>query len=351
MKIVYDVSSLSHPRTGVGNYVVGALRGLLEAGADDVVAFAPASRGGRRLIEEALDGLDVERALPTLPFAHGVRTLWSRVGRPAAERFLGPFDVLHFGDWMTPPQAAGLRSTMVHDLVPVRFPEWAHRKTVRMHGAKLRRLAGCDIVMTNSEFTARDVEAVLGIPSARLHVAHPGVDGGFAPEGERAELGRPYLLTVATLEPRKNLGTLLDAYRLLGSELTLAIVGGEGWGERPELDVPGVTRLGFIANGELPRWYRGAAAVVYPSRFEGFGLPVLEAMASGVPVVASAHPSLDEACGEAAVRVDPESAESIAAGIELALRDRERLASLGLQHARSFSWRACGQAHLRAWEA
>jgi glycosyltransferase involved in cell wall biosynthesis len=351
VRIVYDVSPLSHPRTGVGNYVLGALRGIVEAGATDVVAFAPASAAGRRLIDEALGDLDVKRVLPALPFAHGLRTAWSRARRPPAERFLGGFDVLHFGDWMTPPQRSGLRSTMVHDLVPLRFPEWTHRKTVRMHGAKLDRLESCDVVMANSDFTARDVVELLGVPGERLHTAYPGVDDGFTPAGERAELGAPYALTVATLEPRKNLGTLIDAHRLRDGALTLAVVGGEGWGEQPELGVPGVERLGFIPHEALPRWYRGAAVVVYPSRFEGFGMPVVEAMASGVPVVASSHPSLDEACGEAAVRVDPESAEAIAAGIEQALAERERLVAAGLEHARRFTWRACGEAHLKAWAA
>jgi glycosyltransferase involved in cell wall biosynthesis len=351
VRVVYDVSPLSHPRTGVGNYVLGALRGLVEAGADDVVAFAPASPAGRRLIDEALDGLDVERALPALPLAHGLRTAWSRLGRPPAERFVGPFDVMHFGDWMTPPQRAGLRSTMVHDLVPLRFPEWTQPKTVRMHGAKLDRLDACDVVMTNSDFTAHDLQDLLGTPGERLHTAYPGVDDGFAPEGDRVELDRPYLLTVATLEPRKNLGTLIEAFRLLDGDLTLAVAGGKGWGEQPELDVPGVERLGFIPHEQLPRWYRGASLVVYPSRFEGFGMPVAEAMASGVPVVASEHPSLDEACGEAAVRVDPESPEAIAAGIEQALQERERLVAAGLEHAGRFTWRACGEAHLRAWGA
>jgi glycosyltransferase involved in cell wall biosynthesis len=353
VRIVFDVSPLSHPRTGVGNYVLGSLRGVVEAGGHDVVAFAPASVAGRRMIDEALDGLDVERSLPTVPLAHPVRTAWSRLQRPPLERFLGRLDVLHFSDWMYPPQRAGVRSTMVHDLVPLHFPRWTHRKTVRMHGAKYRHMAGtCDVVMTNSDFTGRDVEELLGVPRERLHTAYPGVDAGFCPDGERAQLDVPYILTVATLEPRKNLGTLIDAYRRLGStELALAVVGGEGWGEQPQLDVPGVRRLGFIPHEELPRWYRGAALVAYPSRFEGFGMPVVEAMASGVPCVVSSHASIDEACGDAAVRVDPESPEAIAAGIERALAERDELVRRGLEHARRFTWRACGEAHLRAWEA
>ena len=161
------------------------------------------------------------------------------------------------------------------------------------------------------------------MPPERLRVAAPGADG-FSPEGYRASLDRPYALTVATLEPRKNLETLVDGYRLLDADLALAVAGGKGWGKQPKLDVPGVERLDYVADAELPAWYRGAAVFVYPSRFEGFGMPIVEAMASGVPCVVSSHPSMDEACGDAAVRVDPESPEAIAAGIERGARRARR---------------------------
>ena len=352
MRIVVDVAPLSHPRTGVGNYIRGSLLGITEAGGHEVVAFAPASVRGRREIERALAGVAVERSLPVVPAAHALRTAWSRIGRPAVEHVTGDLDVFHFGDWWYPPQRHGLRSTMIHDLVPLHHPEWVHSRTERMHSAKYEHAANaCDVVVVNSRFTGDDVAETLGVPRERIHVAYPGVEPGFTPDGEGADLGRPYILTVATLEPRKNLATLIDAHSRLRVELALAVSGAAGWGRKPSLDAAGIVRLGYTPPEALPRLYRGASVVVYPSLFEGFGMPVLEAMACGVPVVASSHPSLDEACGDAAVRADPLDPGAIAAAIENALERRDELVPLGLEHARSFTWLANGQAHLSAWEA
>jgi glycosyltransferase involved in cell wall biosynthesis len=349
VRIVVDVSPLSRPLTGIGNYILGMVAGLAEAadGKHDLVAFGPSGPRGRERIREALGGLPVELRLPLMP--HGLRKAWSRWQQYPVERVVGSLDVFHFSDWMYPPQRDGLRATTVHDLIPLHHPEWVEPETVRMHGPKYEHAAQtCDRIFVNSRFTGGEVVELLGVPEERVRVAYPAIDPRFRPEGEAADLGGPYVLAVSTLEPRKNLPALVRAFaelRRRRPELTLAIAGSEGW-EREPLAAEGVRLLGFVADDVLARLYRGAAAFAYPARFEGFGMPVVEALASGVPAVVSTHPSLDEASGDVALRADPEDAEEFADALERAL---ESPRGTGVEHAGRFTQRACGEAVLAGY--
>ena len=291
MRIVVDVSPLSHPRTGIGNYIRGSLAGMAEAGAGrhELVAFAPTSLRGPARIRAALDGITVSRRLLPVPASHALRTAWSRAGHPAVERLAGALDAFLFSEWMYPAQRAGVRATVFHDLIPLRHPEWCTSRTISMHTRKARNAARtCDVVFANSDATAADLVSLLGIEPDRIVHAPPGLAAGLGPIGPAAELGGPSILGLGTIEPRKNLARLVEAWRLLDGELGLVLAGGEGWGDRPDLADPRILRLGYVPDVEIARLYRGASVLVFPSLFEGFGMPVVEAMACGTPVVASA---------------------------------------------------------------
>jgi glycosyltransferase involved in cell wall biosynthesis len=198
--------------------------------------------------------------------------------------------------------------------------------------AKYRHAARtCDVIVTISEFTANDIAERLGFPRERIVVAYPGVDERFTPTLSNTLLqgSDRNVLMLAPQDSRKNFENLAAAVELV-----------------PDLRLVAPPD---VSDGELPDLYRRAAVFAYPSLFEGFGIPILEAMACGTPVVASSHPSLDEASGDAAVRVDPTRPEAIAEGIGLALQERETLAAKGLEHARKFTWRACGEAHIHGF--
>jgi glycosyltransferase involved in cell wall biosynthesis len=232
----------------------------------------------------------------------------------------------------------------VHDLAVLRFPETLSGWNRRYSRATLARvLAAADRVVCVSEDTARDCAELAGVARERLRVVPNGVAPVFATaEPPAAEIAGDYVLFVGTPEPRKNLARLVDATRR--GDLRLVVAGGEGWGAALPTGDAHVTALGFVEDDErLHGLYAHAACLALPSLHEGFGLPALEAMASGCPVVAARAGALPEVCGDAAVLVEPTSVESIAGGIAEALGRREELRTAGLARAAGFTWAAAAE--------
>jgi glycosyltransferase involved in cell wall biosynthesis len=312
------------------------------------------------------------RARP-LPISPRLLTiLWQRLRLPLpVESLIGKIDILHAPDFVLPPTRARALLT-VHDLTFMVYPETAEAGLRRyLMAAVPRSLRRADAVLADSLATRADLGRLLGVDAARVRVLYPGVSPRFRPlpaadtEPLRAQLGLPasFLLFVCTLEPRKNLVRLIEAFDRLTvggghPELSLVIAGRRGW--LYEEIFAAVARLGlgervrfldFVDDAHLPGVYNLARAFVYPSLYEGFGLPALEAMACGTPTVTSAVSSLPEVAGAAAVLVDPLDPGAISDGIALALADQGRLRAAGPAQARRFSWGAAADGLIDTYRA
>jgi len=263
---------------------------------------------------------------------------WYPLALPRRARGL---DVLHCPSFRGPVRSPLPLVVTVHDLAILRHPEAFNRWTRAYSRALVPRVVrAAQRVIAVSEFTKRELVDLLGVREERIRVIPNGVGEPFVAEGARAE--GEYVLAVGTLEPRKNLPRLARAAVAAGVELRIA--GARGWGDVDVEVGAGMRFLGFVPDDELARLYRGAQCVAYPSLYEGFGIPVLEALACGAPVVTSAGTAMAEVADGAAVLVDPADVDAIAAGIRDAIGRRDELAALGPERARSFSWRASAEA-------
>lgn len=280
-------------------------------------------------------------------------------------------DLVHSPDFI-PPRTGGWRRVItVHDLAYLRMPWILPTQSRRYYGGIRRAMREADAVIAVSQATARDLLALVDAPPDKVHIVYEAADPDLAPmppgEAERAVrerfgVERPYILFVGTLEPRKNLPTLLQAYAVLRRELPvrLAIAGGKGWLSQDVFEAvrrlalaDGVAFLGQIDPGDLRPLYCAAEALVLPSLYEGFGLPALEAMACGTPVVVSDAGSLREIVGDAGVLVRPEDPNDIAHGLGWVLANRpyrDALVARGLARAAAFSWERAARETLAVYE-
>jgi glycosyltransferase involved in cell wall biosynthesis len=308
----------------------------------DVSPLRQTRAGTARHLRALLPELDAQLGVELVRLAFGGPGRAAAFARDVAWYPLGllrrarasAVDVLHCPTYRGPVRSGVPLVVTVHDLAVFRHPEAFNRWSRTYSRAIVPRvLAAARRVIAVSEFTRRELHEVLGVPDERIRVVPNAVGPAFAPAGPAAD--GDYVLAVGTLEPRKNLARLLEAVRRTGIELR--VVGARGWGGI-EVGGNGVRWLGEVPDARLAELYRGAACVAYPSLYEGFGMPVLEAMACGAPVVTSAGGATEEVAGGAAVLVDPLDSGSIAAGLEEAAARRDELARLGVARARAFSW-------------
>jgi glycosyltransferase involved in cell wall biosynthesis len=318
IRAAVDVAPLVQTRAGTARHV----RGLLEA---------LAGREGIEVEQRTFGGAGRAATLAR-------DTWWYYAGLPRSARSA---DLLHCTTFRGPLRSPVPFAVTLHDLALVRhpelFPRW-HRLSGRAGIGRVARAA--DRVLAVSEFTKREAVELLGVPEERVTVIGNAVEPIFSPSV--SETQGDYVLAVGTLEPRKNLGRVAEAAAHAGAELR--VVGARGWGG---VETPGWA--GEVSDDELAALYRGARALVFPSLYEGFGLPIVEAMASGTPVVTSRGGATEEVAGGAAVLVEPLSVESIAAGIAEADTRHDELRALGLERAKAFSWASVADAVERVW--
>src|ERR671922_1971907 len=304
MRVGIDVSPLAQTRAGTARYLRALLRELRPPEVE-VSRFGFGGDGRAATLAREL--------------------VWYPVGLPRAARRAG-VDVLHCTTYRAPLRGGPPLVVTVHDLAVFRRPE-AFPRWTRTYGRLVvpHMIRAARRVIAVSEFTRRELVELLRVPEQRIRVIPNAVDEEFRPDGPAAE--GEYVLAVGTLEPRKNLERLGEAARRAGIELR--VVGARGWGS-VSANGTGVRWLGELPDEELARLYRGAVCLAYPSLYEGFGIPILEAMACGVPVVTTRGTAMEEVADGAAVLVDTQDPAEIAAGIERAAAQRDELVARGL---------------------
>lgn len=356
MIVGYDATTVAGQLSGVGYYTARLLASLANGAGTGLVDRLVV------LSNRAVEVADAPRLQHLEDGRFPSRAVWMQLVLPALLRRLRP-DVVHYTNYLAPVHADVPYVVSIHDMSVALMPHFHTLKKRLLSQRLVPHVArGARLVLTPSESTRRDVVRLLGLDPGRVRVIPYASGPAFRPtppDGARlAALGveQPYFLYVGTVEPRKNLARALRAFARVASLLPhhrFVIAGQRGWKyadvlhevARPEL-APRVTLLGYASEDDLPALYAGATAFVYPSLFEGFGLPVVEAMACGTPVLTSRTSSLTEIADGAALLVDPLDETALAEGLLRLAHDpglRADLRARGLARASAFSWDRTGR--------
>lgn len=350
MKIGLDISQIVY-QTGVSRYTAELIRALLKLdSANQYLLYAGSLRQ-----QSILKTFFADIKQPNVKLV--LNYLSPKVADIAFNRLNFPLnlgvDIFHASNWILPRTSSKLVTT-IHDLTFIKYPDEHlpyYLKVHQRHLARAKKYAAAIIAV--SQATKNDL-IEQGISPEKIHVVYEAPNPTFQPVRSLAvkakyQLTKPYILSVGTQEPRKNLSRLIKAWQPLAHDFDLVIVGKFGWGETTK-PVNGIKLLGFVPDEDLAGLYSHAAVFAYPSLYEGFGLPVVEALNCACPVVTSNCSSLPEVGGEAAVYVDPKSVTGITQGIKLALAQSPKLRRLGPIQAKQFSWEKTARQTLKIYQ-
>jgi len=363
MRLGFDVTSLLDRRTGVGAVASEVLARVVQHEDIDVIAYSVSWRGRNRLEEIVPPGIAVsKRPIAAQP----LRQFWRRVDWPPITWWTGRLDVVHGPNFVVPPARGAAELVTVHDLTFIRYPELSTRDTLQYPGLIRRAVRRGAHVHAVSEFVAGEVIDVFGVDVDRVHVVPNGVDpieAGDAAAGRKVAGADRYVLALGTVEPRKDFPLLVDAFDALAADdpdVHLVIAGQDGWGTKAlqtALDRAHhrarVARTGWVDDRTRADLLAGASVFVFPSRYEGFGLPPLEAMSAGTPVVATRTGALPQVLGDAAAFVDPGDTTGLAAALARVMADsttRNALIDRGRERAARYSWDACAEGLIELYQ-
>lgn len=362
MRVGLDATPLLGQPTGVGRYVGGLVDGLGDlVDPPELVLTAFTARGASGLPERAARAVAAgARISGRHAPARALQAAWQRTELPPVELLSGRVDVFHGTNFVLPPARHAAGVVTVHDLTYERFPDLVTGATRRYADLVPRSIRRAAVVLTPSAAVAEEVVDHYGLDPTRVLASGLGVDRAWFDTrplsgAERAELDLPerYVLFVGNREPRKDLPLLVAAHRALLAEdpqtPPLLLVGPPGWGDVVDLDSPGIRTAGYLDDALLRRVVASAACLAFPSRYEGFGLPPLEALASGVPVVASDLPVLREVLGGHAELTPSGDADALAGALSRVLSSAHDPVP-GRAWAAGWTWRRCAERTFAAYE-